>query len=304
MNLLHFNPSLASSALSAFRPHLESGQMSVPFFVATETDGLNVLSKAMTLENLTEATLNLVALARFTGSPAEPWGREIFSTPNRQHFSNPETGQAVHLEINSSLARNLTGSAHGVAVSCRRFGDFGGTAMTIGFDPTSKRPSLHIHYDIELTEAGLLGLRGLLGWEEDLPIYELSLRLFHRLKLEGDDHPRNPYADLGQISLQNEWFGTEPDGAFVTILGGLDDALSEAYGDIIERFRLEVSPADDCPALPESLRSIWSFADEVATASNAKHRNDAILTDRAAYKSWVMRVYGSESLPPASRGKT
>jgi hypothetical protein len=303
MALPLLNPTLTSSALSVFRAFPENGTMTVPLFLQSPVHGLQIRTTPLTPTNLRDITPGLLALAAGGESPDHPWKREIFSTPTRAYFENPDEGIGVRIEIGTAFARNLSESPRGITVSFRRYGDFGLAAMTAAFDPMSPRKNVSLLYDLEWSEAGIFGLRALLGCPEDQPIYEVSLEIFHHLRLRGDLQPKNPYDRLAVESRQNEWVGTDPDGAFVTILGGLDDAMSEAYGDIVERLRLEVGTMDDHPGLPASLLALWADAGSAAADSNPSQHQDRIRADREAYRQWVQRVYGTESLPPPSQCK-
>ncbi|HEX5037427.1 MAG TPA: hypothetical protein VFX30_09750 [bacterium] len=290
MQLTALNPILAASALSAFRAHPETGRMSVPLVLQTDgTLASEVVSRSLSESTLRMGVLNALAVMR--SASEEPWERSLLSQPHRVHFENIDEGRAVHLELGTSQANAFADSAQGLLISCRRFGAFGETVMNVALDPHQARPHLNTGYELEWSEAGLLGLKKLLGWNEDLPVYDVALRLFHHLSLQGDPTPRNPYEELGENSLKKEWSGTHPNGAFVTILGGPDDALYQSYGDYSERLRLEISPSQDPPMLPASLLPFWAYADQVAQDSNLKNRQEAVVEDRELYRKWANRVY-------------
>lgn len=297
MQLTAFNPLLTASALSAFRAHPEVGVLSVP--LALQADG--TLAAEVTVHSFRASSsmigvLNALTLMR--SSPEEPWQRSLLSQPRHVHFENDDEGRAVHLELGTLHANAFADSEQGLLISCRRFGAFSETAMNVALDPHHARPHLNTSYEIEWSEAGVLGLKKMLGWDEDLPAYEVAQRLFHHLSLQGDPNPRNPYEKLEEEfpvnSLKKEWSGTAPDGTFVTILSGPDDALFQAYGDHSERIRLEISPIQNPPALSDSLRPFWAYADQVAQDSNLKTCQEAVAEDRELYRKWANRVYAGK----------
>lgn len=289
--------SILSVVLNAFRAEPSLGQVTAPLFRRLP-EGLALTAETMTPWNAHAAAESLIPLLRQTAQPEDPWARDLFSDRYRVSFSNPAEGLSVRLELGRGTARALTRSDLGFCVSVRRFGDFGDVTMTQAVDLGKRRPEVVTLYEIRLEGPGVLGLREFLGLRRELPVFDLSLDLLHRLTVPEDGHGRNPYEAFGVSSLLSEWKGRDPEGgADVVLVSGLDEVSLKAYGEIRERLTLEVYPTEESPALAHTFLEVWLAAEEIARHSNARSRPSEIREQQAAYREWVRETYGTDAMP-------